>query len=104
MHPSVTAANYVAASDILSTNAEGIRADLGRITAQASDNSILTIDLRACRLVDSVGLNLIVSTIKQCRTRGIKIRLLVAHPNLHRILTFTRLGQYADIVRESAGA
>lgn len=96
------AATYVAASDILSTNAEAIRVELQRVLSQVPDRATFDIDLRACRLVDSVGLNLIVSIIKQGRTRSVSIRLLVAHPNLHRILTFTRLGQHAEIVRDPA--
>lgn len=89
---------YKADGDIVSTNAnlhwERIEPLLERLTA----TQLLELDLRASSMVDSVGLNVIVKTIKSAEAKKVRVRLLIANQSLKRICTFTRLDQKAEIV------
>jgi anti-anti-sigma factor len=58
----------------------------------------IVLDLRAARIVDSVGLNLIVSIIRTARPSGRTVRVLVSNQNVRRVLAFTRIDQHAEIV------
>lgn len=95
---------FTVPGDIVSTNADEIRVRLWPLVQQAAENSVIAIDLRATRLIDSVGLNLLVSAIKNGATRKVRLRLHVAHPNVVRILNFTRMHLYADITQEAPDA
>ena len=86
--------------DLLSTNAGRLRT---RITqeldaASTARPSVFEVDLRGARIVDSVGLNLLVMVIKRVRTWGGKTRILLDDSNVRRTLQFTRLDSHADIV------
>lgn len=86
--------------DILSTNADALRKEiLEAIDASGLGASwdTLVMDLRAARMVDSVGLNLLVAIIKTLGGRGRKLRLLVSSPHVKRALRFTRLDQIAAV-------
>lgn len=94
-------------SDILSTNAEALRARLlevlQRSSAAADALAVFELDLRAARMIDSVGLNLLVWLIKKVGERGARVRLLIADNNIERTLQFTRLDQHAEVVRHDRG-
>lgn len=89
---------YKADGDILSTNATHHWTRIESILNGISANQLLELDLRASRMVDSVGLNVIVKTIKTADSKKAKVRLLIANQSLKRICTFTRLDQKAEIV------
>lgn len=93
-----TTQTYKADGDIVSTNAklhwQRIEERLAGITA----GQTLELDLRASSMVDSVGLNIIVKTIKTADAHKAKVRLLIGTPSLKRICTFTRLDQKAEVV------
>lgn len=71
-----------------------------RIEAPGASHRVLRIDLRKARMVDSVGLNLLVGVIKRVRAVGGRTELLVAATNVERILTFTRLHQIARVIHD----
>lgn len=71
-----------------------------RLEAPGSTLRVLRIDLRRAQMVDSVGLNLLVGTIKRVRAIGGRTELLVRATNVERVLTFTRLHQIAQVVRD----
>jgi anti-sigma B factor antagonist len=87
--------------DLTSTTAPSFRAEVEqKLAAAAKENpslSLVEIDLKGARMVDSVGLNLLVSVIKQVKDRGGAVRILIAHPNIQRILTFTRIDKHAEV-------
>ncbi len=90
--------NYKADGDIVSTNATLHWSRIESILENVASGQLLEIDLRASRMVDSVGLNVIVKTIKSAETKKARVRLLIANQSLKRICTFTRLDQKAEIV------
>lgn len=88
--------------DILSTNAAQIRHQVfTAISPDCDGNSqwtVLSVDLRNARMVDSVGLNLLVSLIKELTARDKKLRLLVGSKHILRSMRFTRLDTLAEVV------
>lgn len=89
---------YTAPGDILSTNAEATRTAILALVENSPASSVVELDLRATRMIDSVGLNLLVGAIKAKQQRGGEMRILVSHPGVQRILTFTRIDKHATIV------
>ncbi|MDQ8184779.1 STAS domain-containing protein [Pelagicoccus sp. SDUM812002] len=89
---------YKVDGDIVSTNASLHWSRIESIIQNVSENGILNLDLRASRLVDSVGLNVIVKAIKTVAARKARVRMLIGNNSLKRICTFTRLDQKAEIV------
>ncbi len=96
MHP--TSNTYKADGDIVSTNASLHWTRIEPVLKCVSENGLLELDLRASNMIDSVGLNVIVKTIKQAETQKARVRLLIGNQSLKRICTFTRLDQKAEIV------
>lgn len=88
---------YVSPGDILSTNAESIRPELFAACEDLSPGSVIQLDLRAARMIDSVGLNLIVSLIRQVKGKDASIQILVSNKAVHRMMTFTRIDQHARV-------
>lgn len=93
-----TSHTYKADGDIVSTNASLHWSRIEPIIKSVSEYGILDLDLRASRMVDSVGLNVIVKTIKSVDARKARVRMLIGNNSLKRICTFTRLNQKAEIV------
>jgi len=86
--------------NLLSTNAAGFREKITRELDQASAArpSLVEVDLCGAKIVDSVGLNLIVMVIKRVQAWEGKVRLLVDDANVARTFRFTRLDTHAEIV------
>ena len=86
--------------DILSTNAEDLRS---RLFADLKNSDgmlgLVEVDLSRASMVDSVGLNLLVSIIKYVKGRNGSVRFLVGNSNVERTFRFTRLDSQAEIVR-----
>ncbi|HWD19515.1 MAG TPA: STAS domain-containing protein [Verrucomicrobiae bacterium] len=57
------------------------------------------LDLREARMVDSVGLNMIVAVFKSTQRGGGRLRLNYSDANVHRTFVFTRLDQHLDLVK-----
>lgn len=88
--------------DIVSTNAAALREDVFKIleseTITRSEWTTLQLDFRAANMVDSMGLNLLVSIIKFARNRGSKVVGHVTNTNVQRALCFTRLNTQMELI------
>lgn len=88
--------------DIVSTNADALRNETFRIleseTIDRAQWNTLKLDLRAAKMIDSMGLNLLVSIIKLARNRGAKVIGHVENPNVQRALCFTRLNTQMELI------
>jgi anti-anti-sigma factor len=60
---------------------------------------VLRVDLTAARMVDSVGLNLLVSIIKRVKASGRDVEAVIAHPSVDRAIAFTRLDTQMKIIK-----
>ena len=94
--------NLIVPGDIISTNAAALRTQIfaileSDVIARANWET-LQLDLRATNMIDSMGLNLLVSIIKLARTRQSKITALIANQNVQRALCFTRLNTQMELI------
>ena len=89
--------------DILSTGVRDLRAQVQGILERPENATsswrVLELDLTRAKIIDSMGLNLLVGILKQARERGKTMRLTIHDSNLDRLLRFTRLHEHADVVR-----
>ncbi len=93
---------HILRGDLLSTNAAATQTEINRLMETSSSWKTIELDLRAARIIDSVGLNLIVSIVRTARPEGRSVRLLVANQNVRRVMAFTRIDQHAEIVVSDA--
>lgn len=89
--------------DLLSTNADQFRAGaFAMMDAQAGRGSEwlgVEIDLRRAQMVDSAGLNAIVSIIRRLKADGKQAVIQVKDKHVHHIFLFTRLDRLAEILK-----
>jgi anti-anti-sigma factor len=94
--------SLVVPGDIVSTNAPALREEAFGIleseTIAKADWQTLQLDLRGANMIDSMGLNLLVSIIKHARNRGAKIVGQVANTNVQRTICFTRLDTQMELI------
>lgn len=87
--------------DILSTTQEDIRKSVFELfqssTISAADWKLLKLDLTKANMIDSAGLNLIVSIIKFVKSRGAQVAAAISSASVHRIFLFTRLDKQMDV-------
>ncbi len=81
--------------DILSTNADALRAELFDLLEapqiKGSPWHTLKLDLTGAQMVDSVGLNLIVSLVRAVKARQGTVAAAISSANILRTFKFTRL-------------
>ncbi len=86
--------------DVLSTNVRELRplifAELDRLPAGGP--ATLELALPGAKMVDSAGLNLIVSAMRAAGAKGARMRVVVTNKNVHRTFVFTRLDQHLELV------
>jgi anti-anti-sigma factor len=87
-------------SDVLSTNTEVLRPEIFKILEDTASEAwqVLVFDLTAAKMVDSAGLNLLISVVRSVQPRGMKIRALVSNDNILRTFKFTRLDRHIELV------
>ncbi|MFZ5806689.1 MAG: STAS domain-containing protein [Verrucomicrobiota bacterium] len=61
------------------------------------DWNILEIDLHAVRVMDSMGLNLLIGLLKHAQLRNARVRCKISSPTIHRTFLFTRLDKQMDV-------
>jgi anti-anti-sigma factor len=96
--PSESTSTHTLLGDLLSTNADAFQEAVAPRVASLGSGATLTLDMRAARLVDSVGLNKLVGIIKSTKARGAQVRILTGHASVRRILTFTRIDTHATVI------
>jgi anti-anti-sigma factor len=89
--------------DLTSTTTEQLRTEFNALLdplAQAkADWKTFRLELPAAKMVDSVGLNLIVSLLKMVRQHGAQMQIACGNPNVHRTFLFTRLDKHLELIK-----
>ena len=89
--------------DILSTNADALRDELFGVLESADIRSAswntFRLDLTAAQMVDSVGLNLIVSLVRVVKARNGKVEATIRSANIYRTFLFTRLDKQIQLTK-----
>jgi len=87
--------------DVLSTNADQLRTEIHALfeteSVKSSRWTTLVLDLTAAKMVDSVGLNLLVSLYKEAKKRSAKCSAMIKSPNIQRTFAFTRLDAHIEV-------
>jgi anti-anti-sigma factor len=68
-------------------------------TCNGSEWLGVNLDLTQAQMVDSAGLNAIVSIVRRLQAENKRAVIQVKDPHVHRIFLFTRLDRLAEIVR-----
>jgi anti-anti-sigma factor len=88
--------------DLLSSNATELLSQLDDFLAaheeRNSNWNALELDLRRASMVDSVGLNFLVALHKRLHADGKKLRIRTVSDSVQRILRFTRVDKYAEVI------
>lgn len=90
--------SYTSPGNVTSTNVEQFWQSVEPLIAELSPGDVLDLDLRVSRIIDSVGLNVIVKVIREANKRSARVRVRVGSESLRRLCRFTRLDQHAEIV------
>jgi anti-anti-sigma factor len=92
--------------DLTSTNAAGLRARLQPILEPDAGPDLgwqtIRLELNSTRMVDSVGLNLVVAILRAAQKTGRKMQVTYTNPNILRTFQFTRLDQYIELIKVEA--
>ena len=88
--------------DLLSTNTDQSKKEITAIIESAAVKSsgwtTLKLDLTAAKMIDSVGLNLVVSLYKEAKKNNAKTIAIISNPNIQRTFLFTRLDTHIQVV------
>lgn len=91
--------------DLTSTSFESAKLAIFQAMADADARHdhwrALRIDLGSARMVDSVGLNLLVHVIKHVEQRGLQLEIVIGHPSVARAIAFTRLDTKLTVIRRA---
>jgi anti-anti-sigma factor len=89
--------------DLLSTNANQFRVGAFSVMDAQADNGAewlgVAMDLRGAQMVDSAGLNAMISVIRRLKDEGKRALIQVRNPHVHQVFLFTRLDRLAEIVK-----
>ncbi len=88
--------------DVLSTGVPELRRAFAAILAladvQQSGWKTIELDLAHAKMIDSMGLNMLVSLLRTAQERGGGLRVSIRDRNLDRLFRFTRLTEHVEIV------
>jgi len=94
---------FLVPGDLISTNAAQFRAGANcAIDAQLANNrgwAGIEFDLTAAGMVDSAGLNALISMIRRLTGAGKRTLIRVKNPHVYRVCMFTRLDRLAEVIR-----
>ena len=89
--------------DLVSTTADQVRGQMTALLEAPNPPDagwkLFRLDLVSAKMVDSVGLNFIVTILKAVQKNGAKMQVLYANQNVHRTFLFTRLDKHVELVK-----
>ncbi|HEX7654734.1 MAG TPA: STAS domain-containing protein [Verrucomicrobiae bacterium] len=90
-------------ADLVSTNAGELRDCLKEVLQTEEGRTVpwqtLRLEMFQAKMVDSVGLNLIVTILRATQKLQVRMQLAYQNPNVLRTLQFTRLDRHLDLVK-----
>jgi anti-anti-sigma factor len=89
--------------DLVSTTAAAVRREIDRLLVSLGGDwppdAAVKLDLTRAKMIDSVGLNLVVGLLKAVQKQGGRLQVAYADANVSRTLTFTRLDKQLELVK-----
>ena len=105
-HPESSVATIRVSGDLTSTTVGPVRLETDKLlmpdSVIAQGWTILRLDLTTAKMIDSVGLNLLVSILKRVQKRGASMQIVCPDPNIERTLAFTRLDQHIQLLKNDS--
>jgi anti-anti-sigma factor len=90
--------------DLTSTNAAAVRETLSSVLNADTEKPALwhtlRLELAGAKMVDSVGLNLIVSLLRAVQRLNGRMQVVYSSPNVLRTLQFTRLDKHIELIKQ----
>lgn len=83
--------------DVLSTNVDTLRRDIFSAIEGDDDWTSLQLDLTSAKMIDSAGLNLIVSVLKNAKQKNATVKARISSTHIQRTFAFTRLDQQIQV-------
>ena len=83
--------------DIISTNSEERADQIGKIIESNPGFKKIKLDLNSTKMIDSVGLNMLLGLIKTILEMKAEIVLHISSPSFHRVFLISKLDQIAKI-------
>jgi anti-anti-sigma factor len=106
LDPRTSTLSVVINGDLVSTTAEQLRPEINKLIEDAAGKPVtwqtFRLDLSAAKMVDSVGLNFIVTLLKSVQKHGSKMQIIYANQNVHRTFLFTRLDKHLELINGAA--
>ena len=90
--------------DLVSTTTDALRLQLAALlepTGSPPPWRTLQLDLTRANMVDSMGLNLIVTILRAVQNHGGKMQVALTSLNVLRTFQFTRLNQHIELIQRS---
>jgi|GEM_PF-640097 len=100
LEPSTKILTITVPGDVLSTNAETLRDQmlpLIQTEENAQNWETLRLDLNQAKMIDSVGLNLLVRICRVAKEKNRKVQAAISSANIYRTFIFTRLNLLLEI-------
>ena len=83
--------------DVLSTNVDTLRRDIFGAIEGGDPWTTLQLDLTSAKMIDSAGLNLIVSVLKNAKQKNATVTARISSTHIQRTFAFTRLDQQIQV-------
>lgn len=83
--------------DILSTNAKERAEEIGNLIVKHKEVSAVKLDINAAKMVDSVGLNMLLGIIKTVRENEAELVIHISSASINRVFLMSRFDKLAKI-------
>jgi len=87
--------------DLTSTTAGPLRAELAKLLEEGTNAAtwrVFRLDVSTAKMIDSVGLNFVVTILKAVRANNGKLEIVYGNANVQRTFLFTRMDKHATLV------
>lgn len=88
-------------TDVVSTNVDGFKREIDELFAsdqcKETDWVNLRLELSDAKMVDSAGLNFVVTLVKQTKERDGSVEAVISSEHIRRTLMFTRLDKQMKV-------
>lgn len=83
--------------DILSTNADHRAREIGAALEENDEVVLVIIDLNSAKIIDSMGLNMLLGIIKRAQEKGMRVEFHIASQSIKRLFDFARMEDLAVV-------
>lgn len=86
----------LAKTEFLMVNASALQTKLLAALEEVNESRVI-LDLRDTKVMDSIGVKLVIGLLKTCQKKGITLRVEVASPTIIRLFQICKLNHVLDL-------